>query len=450
MADPDPASVPPVSSGATARAPLPATVITLGWVSLLQDIASDMSYPLLPLFLSETLKAPALVLGGIEGCAEALISLVQGWSGIQSDRIGQRVPFVRGGYGLAALGKLLLPWAHAWPVVLAARLVDRLGKGLRGSARDALIADVVPRGQLGQAYGLHRAMDTAGAVIGALFAMLVLIYRPGDYRDVFLVSLIPAVASALLTWRVREPPKGTATPKSTTQETAAAPKQPRTFRDLPAAYWRVFSLLLIFALANSSDTFLLLRGKDLGLSDAAVVGLYVVMNVVAAISAYPAGLKSDKVGRWWLLVIGWVLFAGVYGGMSIATSKSIWALLAVYGLYSGLTQGVSKALIADHAPSDAKGLAIGTYQMGLGFATLTSSLVTGWLWDRYTPATPFQVSAVLTVVALVLVPVLRPSKPPAPSRPQASGPENRRGATRREEQGGGPSGPSLAAESARA
>ncbi|MGE4552555.1 MAG: MFS transporter [Desulfovibrionaceae bacterium] len=400
-----PDDIPPDASSA---APLPPAVRRLGWISFWTDIASEMTYPVVPLFLVSVLGAPALALGAVEGVAEAVVSLMKGASGWASDRIGRRAPFVRLGYAASACAKPLLALAAAWPGVLAARSLDRLGKGLRTSARDALLADAVPARAAGRAYGFHRAMDTAGAMVGAMLALALLHWLPGRYRTIFLLAALPGAAAVWLTLRLRE-----ARPAAAPRPAEAAPR-----RRLPAGYWRVFAPLVLFALANSSDTFLLLRARDLGLSDAAVLLAYVLYNAVYAATAYPLGALSDRWGRWRMILAGWGLYAAVYAGFAAAPAAGVWALFPLYGVYMGLTEGVGKALIADQAPPDQRGRAIGLFQMSLGFSALASSLAAGALWDLLGPAAPFWAGggmAALAALALVLAAPWR-SRPGAADR----------------------------------
>jgi len=424
---------------------IPARVWQLGWVSFFADICSEIVYPVIPLFL-KAIGAPATAMGAIEGAAEGLVSFMKGASGRHSDVTGKRTPYIRWGYALSALGKPLLAAATVWPVVLGGRLLDRFGKGIRTTARDALIVDSVDQAHYGKAFGLHRAMDTAGAFVGVLLALGFLALWPGAYRTMFLLAAIPGAVSVLLVMKVKEREEGEdgeggedgedglpdpdqpsqplqsspSLPHSSSEQPSqplqSSPSSPSPFpslsaslRQMPAPYWRALGLNALFALGNSSDTFLLLRARNLGLSDAMVILAYALYNVTFTIMAFPAGAMSDKLGRWRVLAFGWLIYAAAYWGFSMTDASWSWpalfGLFALYGLYIGFTQGVSKALVADHSPKALKGTAMGMYYFVTGFATLAASLLTGILWDRYSPAVAFQVAAGIAVVSAVFVPV---------------------------------------------
>lgn len=386
------------------RLGLPRAIWTLGWVSFLTDVASEMIYPVVPLFLTAALGAPAVVLGAVEGVAEAVVSVMKGLSGWHSDRLGRRAPYVRAGYGLSALSKPLLALAFSWPVVFAARLLDRAGKGLRTTARDAMIADAAPRGMAGRAYGLHRMLDTAGAIVGVLLALGMLALLPGRYRLIFLLAALPGAAAVWLTFRLRD-----AAPERAADGTPA-PRLPlrEALRGLPREYWRALTLLGLFAFANSTDALLLLRAKSLGFSDVQAVAAYVLFNLTYALSAYPAGALSDRFGRWRMMLGGWTLYALVYFGFALAGPGWIWGLFPLYGLYMGCTEGVGKALVASTIPAERRGAALGFFLMVTGLATLAGSLAAGLAWDVIGPRAPFILggtAALLAVAAgLALVP----------------------------------------------
>jgi len=386
------------------RTPLPAVVKRLGWVSFCTDLSSEMAYPLVPLFLAAVLGAPALALGVIEGVAEVVVSLMKGWSGRHSDHTGRRVPLIRLGYGLGALSKPLLALAFAWPLVFLARGVDRLGKGLRVSARDALVADAVDARAAGRAYGYGRMMDTSGAMLGALAAFWLLCFLPGAYRTIFLLATLPGILAIWLTFGLRE--AKAAAPASA--QPVPHPCLRAVLRAQSPAYWRTLVPLALFALANSSDAFLLLRARGLGLSDAEVVLAYVLFNLVYAASAYPLGALSDRLGRWPMLCCGWALYAGVYWGMGEATAASLWWLFPVYGLYMGLTDGTSKALIAVQTEPRTRGAAIGLFHMTTGLMTLCGSILVGLLWDSFGPASAFRLGSAASLAALAALLLLAP------------------------------------------
>lgn len=373
----------------------------LGWISFFADVSSEMAYPALPLFMSNVLKAPVAAIGLVEGVAEALVSIMKGLSGIHSDRTGRRTPYLRWGYGLSALGKPMIALAHAWPMVMVARVTDRLGKGVRTTARDALIADTVEAARRGEAFGLHRAMDTAGALVGVGLALALLSWMPEGYRLLFLLAAIPGAISVALTFRLTE-----ATPEE--PERTETGNAPVSIRELPRGYWRALGLACVFALGNSSDTFLLLRAQDLGFSAAAAIGAYALYNVTYALLSRPMGVLSDRLGRWRVLGAGWLVYAGVYVGFALLGPHAVWPLFAVYGVYMGFTEGVGKALVADHAPAGSRGTALGFFYLTMGFATLVSSVVAGILWDQIGAAAPFWFGATCALAAAALIPLTRP------------------------------------------
>ncbi|WP_236615127.1 MFS transporter [Desulfovibrio sp. X2] len=388
---------------------LPAAIVTLGWVSFFTDVASEMIYPVVPLFLTSVLGAPVVVLGAMEGAAEALVSLMKGFSGWHCDRMGRRTPYVRAGYGLATLSKPMLALAFGWPMVFLARMVDRLGKGLRTTARDTMIAEAAPPAVVGRAFGFHRAMDTAGAAVGVLLAMGLLAVLPGRYRLIFLLAALPGLAAVRLTFRLRDRTgEGIGDRTGTApSETSAACGQPASrspgaaLRGLPRGYWQALALLGLFAFANSTDTLLVLRAKSLGLSDVQVMAAYLLFNLTYALSAYPAGIASDRFGRWRMMLSGWGLYALVYLGFATASGPAWpWLLFPAYGLYMGLTEGVGKAIVAAGLPAERKGTAMGLFLMATGFMTLLGSLAGGLAWDLIGPRAPFVLGGATAVAAL--------------------------------------------------
>lgn len=386
---------------------VPRNVFLLGVVSCFADVSGEMIYPLIPLFLTGVLGAPVAIVGLVEGIAESTASLVKIFSGWWSDRTRKRKPLVVGGYGLAALGKLFLAVAFVWPVVLLGRFVDRFGKGMRGSPRDALIADSAPENARGRAFGFHRSIDTLGAVVGPLLGLLLVALLNDRLRLVFTIAIIPGLLSVAALALVREPlPK--AAKKTTLPKITLAGLDPR---------FRLFLLAsLIFALGNSSDVFLILRAKQLGLSTTAVVLAYVLYNFVYMGAALPAGIRSDTGSRRGVLVIGLLVYAGVYAGFALVTrSLFVWPLFAIYGIYIALTDGVTKALITDLVPAGRRATAIGTYGTLTGIAALVASLVAGVLWDRVSTAAPFVLGAVSALIGALLLFLVLPRAPRAPS-----------------------------------
>jgi MFS family permease len=370
-------------------------VFLLGLVSLCTDASSEMIYPLIPLFLTRTLGAPVAVVGVIEGLAEATASILKGFSGWLSDRLGRRRPLVIGGYGLAAVAKPLLALAAGWPLVLAARVLDRFGKGLRGSPRDALIADSTPEESRGRAFGFHRSADQVGAVVGPLAALALLAAFRQDYRAVFLVAFLPAAVGVALLALVRDPKRAGA-------RGARPPKF--SLRGATPAYRRFLGIGLLFALGNSSDVFLILRAGQLGLATSKIVLLFAAFNLSYVLSAYPAGRLSDRLGRKRVLVAGLWVFALVYLGFALAPGPG-WLVpcFVVYGLYMGLTDGVSRAFVVDLVTPETRATALGVYAMAVGLMSLAASLLAGWLWQWLGPPAPFWLGAALAASAAVLL-----------------------------------------------
>lgn len=366
-------------------------VVVLGLVSFFNDLASEMIYPIVPIFLTSVLGAPVLLVGLIEGIAESTASLLKVFSGWLSDRAQKRKGFVVSGYSLSTVSKLLIGAAAGWQMVLAGRFLDRFGKGIRTSARDALIAENSTEEDVGRAFGLHRTLDTAGAVLGPLVAILLMNrFGSGNLRPIFYIAFIPgAVGVALLALVVKE-------------KKAASKASPPQFKlySLTPGYKAFLAASAIFALGNSSDAFLILKAQSLGLSATSTVLAYVVFNLVYSLLAYSAGALSDRVGPRKLLGLSFFLFAGIYLLFGINSSAGwIWALFALYGVYMALTEGVSRAYITQVASREVIATSFGAYQTIIGICTFFSSLVAGLLWSRIGPSAPFVFGAVLAVAA---------------------------------------------------
>ncbi|PJJ58922.1 MFS transporter [Hymenobacter chitinivorans] len=364
------------------------TIWLLSLVSLFTDLASEMLYPVMPLYL-RSIGFSIVFIGVLEGLAEAVAGLSKGYFGQWSDRLGRRRPFVQWGYGLSALSKpLLAVLAAPWWVFLV-RALDRLGKGLRTGARDALLADEAPAAQRGAVFGFHRALDTLGAVLGPAAALLWLSHYPGQYRLLFVLAFGPGLLAVVITLLVREKP----------QPPSGQPIRPfwasfAYWRRAPASYRRIAGALLLFAVFNSSDTLLLLLARQQGLSDQAVIGVYIFYNLVYAATALPAGLLADRLGPARVLTGGLLLFALVYGG---ATQVHSWLafgiLFGLYGLYAAATEGVGKAWLSQLcAPTD-KGAALGTFAGLSSLAALGASTLTGLLWQTLGAPVAFGLSA---------------------------------------------------------
>jgi MFS family permease len=383
-------------------------VVTLGWVSFLTDVASDMIYPLLPAFLTTRLGAGPAALGLIEGVAESTASLAKIGSGAWSDRLPRRKHLVVGGYLLAALVRPLVGFAQSWGQVLAIRFTDRVGKGVRTPPRDAMVAALAPPERRGRAFGLQRAMDNAGAFAGPILAALLLRFVVPDERAVFLLALLPGLAAvALLVFGVREPPR--AIPK------AAPADRPR--EKLPRALWTAIAVFTVFALANSTDAFLLLAARNAGVPLWQVPLLWAFFQAVKAAAGVPGGALSDRIGRVPTLGLGWAVYALSYAGFAFAASAAaIWPLFAFYGLYFALTEGTERAMVAELSPERLRGRAFGAFHACLGLAALPASLLFGFLWAWLGQRAAFMTGAAVAAAAAAALFALRGRIQPAPQR----------------------------------
>lgn len=393
-------------------------VILLGLVSLLTDVSSEMVYPLIPLFLTERLGAGPAVVGLIEGAAESLASLLKVVSGHLSDRSGRRKPLAVIGYGLATIGKLLLFLANAWGLVLAGRMVDRFGKGIRTAPRDALIADSVPPERLGRAFGLHRALDTLGATTGVLGAYL-FIHFGADMRLAFLWALVPAVLALVFFLPVRDRPRDRPhdQPRYGPHDRLRSDAGNRLrWGELDQGLKAFLLLAFLFTLGNSSNQFLLLRARNLGATTDTVILLYLVYNLVYTLFSYPAGRLSDRLGRGPVLVMGHLTFALVYAGFAVTSGgPALWALFAAYGLYSAATESVARALLVERAPASIRATVLGLHATLVGAALFPASLLAGALWEAMGPAAPFWFGAgagALTAAGLWVLFYFSASRPP--------------------------------------
>lgn len=368
-------------------------IIILGLVSLFTDISSEMIYPLVPLYLTIVLGASPAALGIIEGIAESLASVLKIISGRMADRLDKRKPLTIAGYGLSAVGKILFVVATSWTGILWARISDRFGKGIRTAPRDALIADSSDVESRGKAFGLHRAMDTAGAVIGIGVAYWLFTHYNGDYVMVFWLSMIPAVIGVLLLFLVSDSGKNT---------TQAVKKLVFSWKVLDSRLKYFIIISFLFNLGNSSNQFLLVRAGTVGFAPGQVILLYLLMNVTYFLISYPAGLLSDRVGRRALLVGGYCIYGLVYMGFAVAnTPWAIMSLFGIYGLYIGLTEGVEKALLADMAPISQKASIFGLHALVVGAALLPASIIAGFLWDFFGASAPFWFGGSMGLAAAV-------------------------------------------------
>jgi MFS family permease len=377
-------------------------VFVLGIVSFLTDVSSEMVYPLVPLFLTSALGAPVAAVGLIEGLAEGAASLFKTVGGWVSDRLRLRRPLVFAGYALSAVAKPLLAAAYVWPVALLVRFGDRSGKGVRTAPRDAMVADVTPPELRGRGFGFHRAADTLGAVVGPAVALGLLAVFADNFRLIFILAFVPALAAVALIPLVKERPPSPAP--------AAAAAIAR--RELGSGFYVFLAISLVFALGNSSDIFLLLRAKDVGLSNSEVVLSYMLFNLVYATLAMPAGIVSDRLGRRNVIAGGFAVFAAVYLGFAlVGRGAVVWPLFAVYGVHMALTEGVGRAFVADFVPSERRATALGLYQGAMGGMILLSSVVAGALWDTIDPAAPFFLGGATALAALALLLVALSRRP---------------------------------------
>ncbi len=372
------------------RGRLSRNIYVVSLVSFFQDAASEILYPVLPFFVTGVLGAPPAVLGLIEGLADGTASAMKAISGRLAD-LRNRRPLVAAGYSVSAFGKFLLAAAGAWPMVLTARVTDRVGKGLRGPPRDAIIADDTTAANRGRAFGFHRAADTAGAVIGPLIGLGLYEIVGHRFRPLLWIALIPALISVALVFLIRE-------------HTQPRPRAERAWsvRGLPRRYWRLIGLVAVFSLVNFPDTLLLLRAKDLGLGFAGVVFVYVLYNLSYALLSYPAGVASDRLNRRVVFGVGLIVFSVTYLGLGLTTTSAwIWALLPVYGAYTALTDGVSRAWVADLVPAEVRGTALGIHAAVSGAGLLIAGVWAGLAWHG-TGHGPFVASGIV-VAALAVV-----------------------------------------------
>ena len=384
------------STGNAWRRGVPAGVWVLGLVSLLMDVSSEMIHSLLPVYLVVVLGASMETVGLIEGIAEATASITKIFSGALSDWLGRRKLLAAAGYGLAALTKPIFPLAPSIGWLVAARFVDRIGKGIRGAPRDALIADIAPPHLRGESFGLRQSLDTVGAFVGPLLAIALMWWTADNYRFVFWCAVVPAVLSfALIAFAVQEPER---------QTPARAVRNPISraeIANLGRAYWLVVAIATVFTLARFSEAFLILRAQGAGLSVTWIPGVLVVMNVVYALAAYPAGILSDRVSRTAVLAAGIMLLIIADIVLALAASLPVIAAgIVLWGLHMGLTQGLLSALIADTAPEELRGTAFGLFNLLGGLAMLAASVLAGALWDAAGPRVTFIAGAALAALAL--------------------------------------------------
>lgn len=379
-----------------ARSRLPAAVVLLGFTSLFTDVGTEMIFPLLPVFLSETLRASPAFLGLVEGAADTVSSLLKLASGVVADRVARRKPLVLLGYGLASAVRPFVALATRPWHVLAVRVTDRVGKGLRSSPRDAIIADA-SGDRSGRAFGFHQAMDNAGAVVGPLLATG-LIALGLSIRGVFWFAVIPGFLATSLVALVREPPRARAIDPGTPAEAA---KPARVLSPTLVSY---LGILALFSLGNSSDVFLLLRARGLGLTTAEIPVLWAVLNASKVLWAWLGGDAADRLPRARLVAGGWLVYALVYLGLGLATAAwHVWALFVLYGVFYGLTEPVEKALVKDLVRADQRGRAYGAYNFVVGVTSLPAGLLMGLLWRAWGPTRALELGAALAGLSCVLL-----------------------------------------------
>jgi MFS family permease len=378
------------------RAAIPRGVWMLGFVSLFMDVSSEMIHALLPVFLLTTVGTSAMVIGLIEGVAEATASIVKVFSGVLSDWFGRRKLLAVIGYGLGALSKPLFPLAGSAGLVLTARFVDRVGKGIRGAPRDALVADLTPPAIRGAAFGLRQSLDTVGAFAGPLLAIGLMLASGGDIQLVFWLAVIPAVISvAILVGGVHEPEA------ARPAKAARSPIRCDELRRLGGAYWRVVAVAAVLTLARFSEAFLVLRAQEAGLAMALVPLVLVVMNLAYGLSAYPVGVLSDRRDPKRLLILGFAVL--VAADLVLALDGGLWAVLAgtaLWGLHMGMTQGLLAALVAETVPADRRGTGFGLFNLAGGLALLLASALAGGLWSWIGSGAAFLAGAGLTAIGL--------------------------------------------------
>jgi MFS family permease len=370
-------------------------VIILSLVSLFTDIASEMLYPITPIFLSSVLGASMAVVGIIEGMAEVTAGLLKGYFGVLSYKLGKRSVFVVLGYSLSSLAKPLPGIFPNTLTVLFSRITDRIGKGIRTAPRDALLASY-SENNTGAVFGFHRAMDTLGAVIGPLLTLLLLNIYKLDYQTIFIIAFIPSLIAVIFTLNV----------KDKKSEMNSRPKTDMLgfWKSSPSQYKILFYLITIFSLVNSSDVFLILKSKNVSGSDTLAIAGYIFYNIIYAVSSYPIGILADKIGKKKVFIVGLLIFSSVYFGFAVLNNYAfIWVLFALYGLYASATEGVLKAWVSDLVPDQNRGSAIGLITMSSSIAMMIGSITAGFLWDNFGSQVPFYLSFAISLIVAGLL-----------------------------------------------
>jgi len=379
-------------------------IFLLGLVSLFTDLGSQMIFPLIPLYLVSVLGTGASVVGICEGAAETTASLIKAFSGYWSDRLKRRKPFVFVGYSLSAITKPLFALAGAWPLVLTVRMIERVGKGIRSAPRDAIVAESVDRSVRGKAYGFHRAMDGLGSVLGAFLAFILLSTTNSDYARIFLLAGIPGIAAVLFILFIKEP-------EGTEGQHIKTTSMRVSFRALPANLRLLIAAASVFYLGHFGYAFLLLRAKDIGLTDQTAILLYVLFYVVYVIAAIPAGMLSDRVGRKPVLMASYLIFAIVSLGLIFTDSlHSVLPFFAIYGISFAMFDSVQRAYVVDFAPEHLRATALGTFHAAVGLVALPGGYVAGMLWDTIGPEATFVYGLTLAVISSLLLLSVKPTR----------------------------------------
>jgi MFS family permease len=381
---------------------IPKPVLVLGLVSFMTDVASEMIYPLLPVFLGQILSASTVALGVIEGVAESTSAFLKLFSGVLTDRLNSKKPMIVAGYSIAALSRPLIGFARIWPVVMFLRFSDRIGKGIRTSPRDALIADATEPRYLGAAYGFHRAMDHAGSVVGPLIAAFLISSFSLPMRSVFKLSLIPATIGVIILVVFLTEPQG----KSRSQSKGASShfNLVEDWKKLGSSVRFFIFVLLIFTLGNSTDAFLLLRLSNIGVSTSGILTLWSLHHVIKMMSSYWLGNLTDKLGPRPMIIAGWIFYAGIYLAFGLtSTSNVMIPVFLLYGIYYGATEPAERAWLAKLAPPAQRGTAFGYYHFTVGLGALPASLIFGWIWKEWGSAFAFLFGSGLALLAACLL-----------------------------------------------
>jgi len=375
------------------------TVWILSAVSLFTDVASEMLYPVMPVYL-KSIGFSVVLIGLLEGFAEATAGLSKGYFGNLSDNIGRRLPFVQIGYAFSAISKPMMA-LFVYPLwIFFARTIDRLGKGIRTGARDALLSDEATPETKGRVFGFHRSMDTFGAVLGPLLALIYLAYHPANYKALFLIAFLPGILAIAISFLIKEKKKEPHQVKPQTRFLDFI----RFWQSSPVVYKRLVSALLIFTLFNSSDVFLLLKIKEAGFADTTVIGAYIFYNLIYAIFSYPLGVLADKIGMKKIFIAGLALFATTYFGMAVANSTLLFfVLFFLYGIYAAATEGIAKAWLTNICSKDKTATAIGTYTAFQSIATMIASSLAGFIWFQFGAAVTFIASGSITIIVAVFL-----------------------------------------------